>query len=166
MVVSFVSLLVLAEALPAQPAGPQAGATSESSVWQDVLPIISKHKAVFGKPPGKVPRGGVVDGPLLGNGDVGVVLSGAPDAQRFWISKCDFWKAAQAGPRVIGGLDLRIPALAGAAYHAEQIIYEAEIRSTFRTADGSVAIRSWVAALENLLVIELTSKGKPVGPDR
>ena len=83
MVASLVSLLVLAEASSAQPAGPQAGTSSKSSVWQDVHPIISKHKAVFGKPPGQVPTGGAVDGPLLGNGDVGVVLGGAPEAQRF-----------------------------------------------------------------------------------
>ena len=126
--------------------------------------IISKYKGVFEGPPRRVPASGHVDGPLLGNGDVGVVLSGAPEAQRFWISKCDFWKAGGGGkgPRAIGGLDLRIPALAGAAYHAEQILYEAEVRGTFRTADGSVAIRSWVPASENLLVIELTSKGKAV----
>jgi hypothetical protein len=55
MFASFVSLLVLAEALLAQPAGPQAEASSEKSVWQDVHPIISKYKGVFGKPPGSVP---------------------------------------------------------------------------------------------------------------
>jgi len=134
---------------------------------KEVARIISKHKGVFDKPPQNGPTNRVVDGPLLGNGDVGVVISGAPDAQRFWISKCDFWKAKPGerlggGPKVIGGLDLSIPALAGAAYHAEQILYEPEIRSTFSTADGSVAIRSWVAASEDLLVIELTSKGKAV----
>jgi len=146
--------------------GREAGANSEKSVWQEVYPIVSKYKGVFDKPPGNVPTDKVVDGPLLGNGDVGVVISGAPEAQRFWFSKCDFWKAkpgihSGGGPKVIGGLDLRIPALAGAAYHAEQVLYEPEIRSTFRAADGSVVVmRSWVAASENLLVIELTSKGK------
>jgi len=38
----FASLLVLAEALLAQPAGPQAEASSEKSVWQDVHPLIIK----------------------------------------------------------------------------------------------------------------------------
>jgi hypothetical protein len=132
-----------------------------------VYPLICKYKGVFDRPPGKVPTNKVVDGPILGNGDVGVVISGGPEAQRFWISKCDFWKAKPGnhrggGPKVIGGLDLRIPALAGAAYHAEQILHEPEIRSAFRTADSSVAMRCWVAASEDLLVIELTSKGKAV----
>ena len=129
--------------------------------------FASKHKGVFDEPPQKIPTNKVVDGPLLGNGDVGVVLSGAPEAQRFWISKCDFWKAKPGdhkggGPKVIGGLDLRIPALAGASYRAEQILYEPEIRSTFRTADGSVEMSSWVAASEDLLVIKLIAKGKAV----
>jgi len=131
-------------------------------------PLVSKHKGVFDEPPKKIPTNKVVDGPILGNGDVGVVKSGAPDAQRFWISKCDFWKAKpgnhQGGaPKVIGGLDLRIPALKGASYRAEQVLYEPEIRSTFRTADGSVEMSSWVAASEDLLVVSLTAKGKAVG---
>ena len=46
-IVSFVSLLALAEALPAGPAACEAGASSEESVWQEVHPIISKYKGVY-----------------------------------------------------------------------------------------------------------------------
>jgi len=133
----------------------------------EALSIAAKYKGVFTGPPVKVPTSKVVDGPILGNGDVGVVISGPPKAQRFWVSKCDFWKAKPGnhrggGPKVIGGLDIRIPRLAGAAYRAEQILCEPEIRSTFRTADETVVMRSWVAASEDLLVIELTSSRKAV----
>jgi alpha-L-fucosidase 2 len=133
----------------------------------ETYPMAAKHQAVFDAPSQKVPTNTVVDGPILGNGDMGVVISGAPEAQRFWISKCDFWKAKPGnhqggGPKVVGGLDIHIPALKGAAYHAEQTLYEPEVRSTFSTADGLVEIRSWVAASEDLLVIQLCASRKAV----
>ena len=141
--------------------------TLKETVCREAHAIVCKHRGVFRGPPREVPTDKVVDGPILGNGDVGVVISGAPEAQRFWISKCDFWKAKPGerlggGPKLIGGLDLSIPALAGAVYHAEQVLHEPEIRSTFRTAAGSVAMRCWVAASEDLLVIELSADGEPV----
>jgi len=111
-----------------------------------------------------------VDGPIMGNGDLGVVISGRPEAQRFWISKCDFWKGKKGfpgdkpngSPCLIGGIDVSIPGLADAAYHVEQLIYEAEIKSVFSKEGSSVSMRSWVAASKNLLVIELSATGKPV----
>jgi hypothetical protein len=48
---------------------------------------VSQYKAVFDAPPTRVPSRDSVGGPLLGNGDLGAVISGAPEAQRFWISK-------------------------------------------------------------------------------
>jgi len=146
----------------------EKGGKAEVKCQSIKCPIVSKYKAVFDKPAGKVPTTKTVDGPILGNGDVGVVIGGAPQSQRFWISKCDFWKANPGnhkggGPKMIGGVDISIPAMAGASYHAEQILAEPEIRSTFSKADGSsVVMRSWVAASEDLLVIELVSKGKAV----
>ncbi len=87
----------------------------KETVCREAHAIVCKHRGVFRGPPREVPTDKVVDGPILGNGDMGVVLSGAPEAQRFWISKCDFWKAKPGerlggGPKVIGGLDLSIPA--------------------------------------------------------
>ena len=123
--------------------------------------IVSQYKGVFTAPPKHVPTDKVVDGPILGNGDVGVVISGAPEKQRFWISKCDFWKARPGnhkagGPVLLGGIDVLFPELADATYHAEQILYEPEIVSTFRTSKAAVEMRSWVAASENLLIIQIT----------
>ena len=53
-------------------------------------PIVSRHAAQFDKPPQHVPTHGMVDGPLLGNGDLGVVVAGPPEAQQFHLGKNDF----------------------------------------------------------------------------
>jgi hypothetical protein len=80
-------------------------------------PIVAKHVAIFAKPPQHVPTRGMVDGPLLGNGDVGVVLAGPPDAQQFHLGKNDFWRRHDASVMAVGSIRLDAPALAEASYH-------------------------------------------------
>ncbi len=122
------------------------------------------YTAVFRAPPEFVPTRGMPDGPLLGNGDVGVVLAGPPEAQMFYIGKNDFWMRQPGDAKVIavGRLELNIPALQGATYWQEQDLVRAEVRGSF-TKDGlTVRTRSWVDANENLLVVQVQCKGAPV----
>ncbi len=125
--------------------------------------IASRHKAVFTDPPERIPSNTQTDAPLLGNGDMGVAVSGAPEAQRFWLAKNDFWRLKSqyntAGPRVFGWIDVSIPSLAGASYHADQALYEAVTRSTFTAGALTVKMRSWVAATKNMLVVQLSAHG-------
>ncbi|MFC1738530.1 glycoside hydrolase family 95-like protein [Planctomycetota bacterium] len=131
--------------------------------------IIAQYKGVFTSPPERVPTTRTVDGPIIGNGDVGVVIGGPPEAQRFWISKNDFWKAKPhwpySMPCAIGWIDVKLPQFVDASYLVEQIIYEGETQSIFKKGDVSIKIRSWVAATENLLVIELVGDGGWMGED-
>lgn len=46
-----------------------------------------------------------VDGPIMGNGDVGIAMGGPPEQQRFYIGKNDFW-SQQAFPLTVGGMQL------------------------------------------------------------
>lgn len=107
------------------------------------------------------------DGPLLGNGGVGVVLGGPPEAQSFYIGKNDFWTSFRGDPRThtqskviaVGRVELNIPALRGATYRQEQDMARAEVRGRF-TKDGlTVRTRSWVDAHENLLLTEVACEG-------
>ncbi|MEI6675075.1 MAG: glycoside hydrolase family 95-like protein [Verrucomicrobiota bacterium] len=164
------------------------------------LSIVSRHKGVFTAPPVLMPTRKVPDGPLLGNGDVGVAIGGvlerqrqydhgadntastiiptsSPERHRFWIAKNDFWKTKaiypNAHPCPIGGIDVTIPALVNGEYHAEQILESAEVLHTLKTtqrtsdpppytrAGATIHFRSWVAAIQNLLVIELSVDGDP-----
>jgi hypothetical protein len=128
--------------------------------------IVSQYKTVMEKPPGRVPSRDVVDGPLLGNGDLGAVISGNPEAQRFWISKNNFWRLKdghrQGGPRLFGGLEINIPALAGGTYRIEQEIYPAITISRFAKGESTVTMRSCVAATDDFLLVELSVTGAPV----
>ncbi|SEO89634.1 glycoside hydrolase family 95-like protein [Paenibacillus sp. OV219] len=131
--------------------------------WRNQL---EKYKGVFHEPPKQVPSEKVVDGPLIGNGDVGVVLSGPPEQQRIWISKTDFWKSKLVYPNgglcLIGGIDIHIPELAGATYYSEQRLLEAKVVSTFRGIASSVTMTTWISAADNMLVVELSCEGNAV----
>lgn len=129
--------------------------------------VVSPYKAVFRGLPKGTPSKTVVDGPLLGNGDMGVCIAGIDNGQRFWLCKNDFWKLARdynsgpSGPRVFGGIDVKFPGLGG-GWSTEQNLYDAVTVSKWSGDKGgaSVEVRSWVAAGENMLVVELTASGK------
>jgi alpha-L-fucosidase 2 len=146
-------LLVLASACPA------ADAVSESQR------IVSPYKAVFTKP-SKLPAFHAVDSPITGNGDIGLTLNGPPERQRYWISKCDFWKSGpsfkQCGPSLIGGIDVSIESLKDASYQVEHPLYQPGLASKFATASGSVTVNAWVSATDSLVVLELAALDAPV----
>jgi hypothetical protein len=130
---------------------------------ENIKSLVSKHSAIFNNPPKRVPDKLVVDGPLIGNGDIGVVLSGEPDKLTFWISKCDFWKGKswypEGGVRGLGGITFEINALKDANYHVEQSMYDGCIKAKFKNDLADVELCAWTP--NNLLIIEM----KNVGPD-
>ncbi len=105
----------------------------------------------------------------MGNGDMAVAISGDPQDQQFWLSKNDLWELrnvwCRSGPRPLGHLDIRIPALQGATYHAEQNLVDATTVMSFKKGNATVSMRSWVCATENLLVVELSTDGAAVDGD-
>ena len=132
----------------------------------DANSAISAYKSVFTRPPLPLPRYQQIDAPLMGNGDMAVAVCGNPENQQFWLGKNDLWELrnvwCMSGPRPFGHLDLLIPELQGAAYHAEQDLVEATTTLSFEKGDNKVVMRSWVCATENLLIVELSVKGAPV----
>ena len=181
-------------------------------VAAEALRQVTRHSGVFHAPPVLMPTRKLPDGPLLGNGDLGVAIgavterlryhglgedggakvttrtttaTNSPERHRFWIAKNDFWKTKSIYPNghpcPIAAIDLNIPALFNGLYHAEQRLDTAEVLHTLRTtqrvedpppftrAGATLRMRSWVAATENLLVIELSVDGQasdtnPFGP--
>jgi len=128
--------------------------------------IVSQYRAIFDVPPNGVPSRDSAREPLLGNGDLGVVISGKPEAQRYWISKNNFLKLKDGhragGPRPFGGLEINIPAMSNATYRVEQELFSAITVSRFTKGGNGVTMRSFVAATEPVLVVELSAEGAPV----
>ena len=152
--------LLALSSLAALAAGPDIKVQAEAER------IVSRYKAVFDAPPGGVPSRDSARGPLLGNGDMGAVVSGKPESQRYWLSKNNFLKLKDGhragGPRPFGGLEINIPALVGATYRVEQDLFSAITVSRFTKEVNSVTMRSYVAATEAVLLVELSAEGAPV----
>jgi len=155
ILVAAVSLQVMPHPTSAQEATPQG--VQNTAVSMD-------YRAVFNAPPGDVPTQAMPGGPLLGNGDTGVVLAGPPDVQRFHIGKNDFWTRTPGDAKVItvGTVRLLIPALHGASYRQEQDLARAEVRGTFARDALTVRMRSWVDANTNLLLTQVQCDGAPI----
>jgi len=130
----------------------------------DGFEIASQYSTVFTKQPVKTPSDSAVDGPLLGNGDMLVAIGGAPQEQRFYIGKSDLWYMPHHGasPRPLARLDIDIPSLADASYRVEQTLGDATTTATFEKDGITLEMRSWVAATEPLLLIEISAKGGTV----
>ncbi len=186
--------------------GSRCGAQEEagSAMAAEALRQVARHRGSFQAPPVLMPTRKLPDGPLLGNGDLGVAIgavserqryhglgeeggarvttrtttaTNSPERHRFWIAKTDFWKTKAIYPNghpcPIAAIDLNIPALFNGTYEAEQRLDTAEVLHTLRTtqqvedpppftrAGATLRMRSWVAATENLLVIELSVDGQP-----
>ena len=126
--------------------------------------VISAFKSDFTAPPERTPFRSSVDGPLLGNGDMGVVMAGNPEEQRFVLCKNDMWRLqhgyGNASPVPFGHLAISIPALKDASYKVAQDLCTATTEGVFELNGSAVTIKSFVAATENVLVLELTAKGK------
>ena len=186
------------------PRGQAAPFPDDPEVGRQALAMVARSTAVFSRPPVVMPTRKVPDGPLLGNGDIGVAVGGVverlryfglgeaggakvtmretkavdcPETHRFYLSKNDFWKTKSvypnAHPAPIGGIDISIPALNGGEFKAEQRLDTAEVVHTLKTVHriedpppftrpGTVIqFHSWVAATENIVVIELSVDGDP-----
>lgn len=127
--------------------------------------VVGRYKAAFDKP-AKGASSKVTDAVLMGNGDIGIAMSGPPEAIRFWINKNDFWRLkngyGQTTPKPIGGVDLQTAALKGAKYRVEQDLYTATTFGEFSGVGCTLQFKGWVAASANLFVLELQSQGKAV----
>ncbi|MDR1814644.1 MAG: hypothetical protein LBR18_07340 [Tannerella sp.] len=125
--------------------------------------IISRHIVRSYSPPARIPTNYSVDAPVLGNGSMGVALSGAPDKQVFYLSRNDFWRL-KAGyhdsyPLALGKLEIAIPQLEGASYLTEQYLYDAITVARFAKGNSAVKFKAIVAATDDVFILEISAEG-------
>ena len=127
--------------------------------------LVSSIKGTYTAPPKSIPTGKMAGGPVVGNGDLGVVMGGPADHLTLYLGKNDFFGVIKGGMAAVGSLNLSIPELKEAtSYLLEQNIGPARITGSFSTTNGSrLTLDSWVASRENLLVLTLRNEGtKPL----
>lgn len=123
--------------------------------------IVSRHKAVFNRPPEKTPANCAVDGPLLGNGDTLAALSGNSGKISFHIGKNDLWIMKAEGksrPQPLAQIDLCFAEMTGASYRVEQDLFAAVTTGCFENGEISLALETGVMATENLIWIKIEAR--------
>ena len=112
--------------------------------------IVSRYKAVFTKPPERIPSNVSVDAPMMGNGFTGVAIGGRPEKQTFYLAQNDFWRLKssynESFPAVLGKMEIEMPGLSGASYHVEQDLYNAKTVASFGSEGQETVFSSFVAA--------------------
>lgn len=124
---------------------------------------VARYKAVFTQPSQRIPTTSVPDGPVAGNGDLGIVIGGKPENQTIYISKVDFWKAKRGYPDggicLPGGLTISVPELQGASFYAEQIIADGTVNEIFRKKEITFHLSTFVPSGNNCVIIEMVQEG-------
>ena len=141
--------------------------------------LVDKGKVVITSATEYTSSGKAVDGPALGNGDMGVVIRTEEDGYVFLLGKNDFWRqpylyetseqrkekllkksCRRTGGRIIpvGWLRLQFEGLKQKRFHITQSPYEAMIDADIAWENSVICMKSWVCAVQNLLVIELDNR--------
>jgi alpha-L-fucosidase 2 len=124
--------------------------------------ILNKHLLKFSERPKKTPSDTSVDGPLMGNGDIGVVFTSIGKDQEFILCKNDFWRLEnqhqKSCPLPLGKLCLTTYGYMDAKYEVIQNLYNATTTTRLENKNGLLKIECFVAATKNLLFVKLISE--------
>lgn len=140
--------------VPAQSELPVSGPPGEEG-----LRHVESHAITFTVPANRVPSQSMVDGALLGNGDIGVVVAGTPAALRFHVGKNDFWGRKSQAPQAVGHIELLTPALDGAPYRAVCDMRRARWTGEFVKEGAALTVASFVDANAGRVILMLCNTG-------
>ena len=121
-------------------------------------------RGIFNGFPSRTPTRTVPDGPLFGNGDLGVVTGCDGRALRFYISKNDLWHAAPeqlgGGVKALGFLEIRPENPVDLSLHAEQQTAHADVTADLMFQDDGckeqhIRICAYAPRHENIIVAEI-----------
>ncbi|MCY2950508.1 MAG: hypothetical protein NTU53_00835 [Planctomycetota bacterium] len=131
---------------------------ARKALLDDGAQVVGRHSFAINGPAGG-PTSGMASGPLIGNGDLGVMQSGPAENLVFCIGKNDFWCIRTQSVMAVGQVKISTPALQGSSFKTAVDMQLAEIRGEYAKGDAALASRAWVDANRNLLCVELVNKG-------
>ena len=109
------------------------------------------------------PNNAVPNGPVCGNGDIGVSLDASREWARLWIGKNDFWcylpAALGGGMKSPGMVTLRIGNMQRASFSTWQDASEGRIGAEFEKDGNRLTMTAFAPRGGNVVLIELTCTG-------
>ncbi|MGA2175458.1 MAG: carbohydrate-binding protein [Verrucomicrobiota bacterium] len=101
----------------------------------------------------------VVNAPVIGNGDMAVMIGGPSTSLSFCVGKSDFWGVEHGVIMPVGSLVLSAPALSGGSYSLVENVGAATVTGNFTSGSSGLSLTSWIATSQNTAFIQLTNTG-------
>ena len=122
--------------------------------------IHSRFDGVFSSVPQHTPTNGEPDGPLTGNGDIGLTFGLHDGMLMGFIGKNDMWCALPSqlggGVKTVAAFTMAFSHLENANFSAREAIMSADIELTLKTDECTVRVDSYVPYTENAIILQLT----------
>ena len=113
-------------------------------------------------PPTVLTGGETTDAPLLGNGNVGVAVTGGIDSMTFLLDKNEFWSLAQTSKWTMANMNLAVSGMRGASYQMQEVLADGQITGSFGNKGNTIKTTSWVQATDatnNLFITQIAYSG-------
>ena len=91
-------------------------------IREPALRIVQQHTAFWHSPLVLTDTSDFTDAPLLGNGDLGVIVLGGIEAMTFIAGKNEFISQEEGIPKALSRLQLQIPDMQGGPMRCDKIL--------------------------------------------
>jgi hypothetical protein len=101
----------------------------------------------------------VVNAPVVGNGDMALMIGGPSTSLSFCAGKSDFWGVQHGVIMPVGSLVLSASALSGSSYLLVQNVGAATVTGSFTSGSLGLGLNTWISTSQNTAFIQLTNTG-------
>ncbi len=101
----------------------------------------------------------MVNAPVVGNGDMALMIGGPSTSLSFVVGKSDFWGVQHGVIMPVGNLVLSASALSGSSYSLVENVGAATVTGSFTAGSSSLGLNTWIATSQNTAFIQLTNTG-------
>lgn len=127
---------------------------------------VASYDGIFNKLSANVPTNGEPDGPIFGNGDIGVTVGGTADKLSFFISKNDMWCAKPhqkgGGMKSLAIFDIISEMANNSSFSAIQHISTGDISIELKDDTHFLKITSYAPYQQAVIVIEVECLGADI----
>ena len=128
---------------------------------ENIYQKVQGYAGIFSSVPAGTPTNAEPDGPLCGNGDIGIAAGMENGAATFWIGKNDFWytnctdpAARISGVKCFGKFSFYSEPLRDASFSARQELATADIEINLENEKHHLRLRVYTPYQRSLIVAE------------
>jgi alpha-L-fucosidase 2 len=124
--------------------------------------IVSQYSVAITTPGSCCSSEAPSGGPLLGNGNLGVVIVNPINTMTFLLGKNEFWSLSGGQVEPMASMALSIPGMAGASFAMQENIYTGTVTGQFTLNGNEIQTNSWVTSNDttnNFLFTQFTYSG-------